>query len=156
MHTARRGWDQSAADGAQRRNCKTFSARTAACRGEWARSRGGCNGRRVGWQLYGCDWCADTRRHGCRGRRGALAGRVCRCGAFSGANGTACGNASVGAVAEFFQKAHGCGEWKSHDVEVVAVDARNPTRRIALDAVGAGLIVGLAAIEIMPQLGLID
>src|SRR5262245_37743966 len=56
-----------------------------------------------------------------------------------------------GFVLAFFgsgEQSHGSCQRKSHDVEVAAFYARNPTGGIALDAVGTGFVHRLAAHQV--------
>ena len=56
----------------------------------------------------------------------------------------------------FGEEGYGAGDGEADDVEVVALDAWDPAGGVALDAVGAGLVQGLAREEVAGEFGVLD
>src|SRR5262249_22796799 len=62
----------------------------------------------------------------------------------------------IGACLSAGEQRHGSCKRQAHHVEVAAFDAWNPTGGVALDAVGSGLIHGLATHEVVDELFFVD
>jgi len=62
----------------------------------------------------------------------------------------------AGGGAGLREEAESSSDGQADDVEIAALDARDPAGGVALDAVGAGFVEGLAAGEIVDQFGLLD